>query len=183
MEKLDKILKFISVILVYISATCLLSMMLHVTSDVFLKYAINLPIPGTAEVVAYYYMVAAVFLPLPYVEIRNGGIFIDLIYNKSNRIIRRTMATCSYLGQLVFFLLLAYQTLLDSIESFARQDFVEGLIQVYTWPARFFLPFGFSLAALVTILRLFQIFCSKNWEDYLAYNANEEPDRPIQEPV
>ena len=48
--------------LLEISGLLLLVMMLHVTLDVALKYLLNQPVPGTLEVVSYYYMVGTVFL-------------------------------------------------------------------------------------------------------------------------
>ena len=72
--------RFISHLLAGLAALALFLMMLHVTADVLGKYLLNRPIPGTAEVVASYYMVAAVFLPLAWVEVRQGSIVMELLY-------------------------------------------------------------------------------------------------------
>ena len=50
--------------LMIVAGLCFCVMAIHVTADVFMKYLFRHPIVGTLESVTYYYMVAAVFLPL-----------------------------------------------------------------------------------------------------------------------
>ena len=57
-------------------------MMIHVAVDVFCRIVLNAPLYGTLEIVAGYYMVAVVFLPLAYVSGGEGHIFIELFTSK-----------------------------------------------------------------------------------------------------
>ena len=69
-------------LLAWVSGLVILLMMIHVMIDVLGKYLFNAPLPGTAEVVAAYYMIGAVFLPLAYVEAAGGSIVVEVIYEK-----------------------------------------------------------------------------------------------------
>ena len=53
-------------------------MMLHIVADVLAKWLFNYPIVGTLEIVANYYMVALIFLPLAYVQRAGGHIIVEV---------------------------------------------------------------------------------------------------------
>lgn len=154
MRKLQKALDMAARALTFCASLGLLAMMLHVCSDVIMAYVFNSPIAGTAEVVAYYYMVGAVFLPLPLVELRNASINVDLIYGLVGRRTQRAMLRIAYFVQLVFFTILVWQSGVDAIEAVMKGELVEGRMNVFIWPGRIFLPIGFALAALVSLLLL-----------------------------
>lgn len=165
MKIFEKILLLLSNLLAWLSALCITLMMVHVFGDVALKYVLKKPIIGTAEVVAYYYMVASVFLPLPLVEFRNAGVSVTLFYDiMSNSSIRRMIMLFAFIGQVIFFGMLAYQSGLDALESLSKFEIVEGQTTLYIWPAAFFLPLGLGVAALVSLLRFFQILLIPDWE-------------------
>lgn len=180
-QTIERVLALLSRLLIYAAAFFLTAMMLHVFTDVVLKYLMNQPIPGTDEIVARYYMVAAVFLPLPFVEIRNSGISVDLFYNMFGPAVRRAMLLFAYVGQVIFFTLLAYQSSFDAWQSFSIREYVSAQIIVTVWPASFFLPIGFGIAALVSILRIFQVLTRDDWELVCGYATDVEPDRPAKE--
>lgn len=163
----------LSRLLISISGLLLAAMMIHVFADVLLKHTISKPIPGTAEFVAHYYMVAAVFLPLPLVEIRNNGISVDLLYNIFGDRLRRGMLLFALVGQTVFFGLLSYQSSLDAWHSFEIKEFISSQIVIPIWPAAFFLPAGFALAGAVSVLRIVQLLTRSDWEEVCHHtNAN-----------
>lgn len=176
MMLVDTTLKRLSKVLIFISGLFLSMMMLHVVSDVLLRYLFNSPIPGTAEVVAHYYMVAAVFLPLPFVEMRNSGISVDLLYATQRKVIRRAMIFLALVGQIAFFSILAYQSALDAWHSFSILEYLSVQIKITIWPASFFLPIGFGVAVLASLLRMVQLFTRKDWED--ACHATKEITLP-----
>lgn len=141
-------------------------MMVHVFGDVALKYLINQPIIGTAEVVAYYYMVAVVFLPLPLVEFRNAGVSVTLFYEMvKNSSIKRLIMMFAFIGQIIFFAMLAYQSGLDALVSLSKFEIVEGVTVIYIWPATFFLPLGLGVAAIVSLLRFLQVLFLPEWQE------------------
>lgn len=154
MEQLDRALQWASKLLVFFAGLSIVLMMLHVCADVLLDNFVGRPIPGTAEIVAYYYMGAAVFLPLPLVEFRNAGINVDLFYSMAGPRVRRAMLMLAYLAQALFFATLAWQSGDDAIQAFLKSEFVEARVSIPIWPGRFYLPVAFAVGSLVSILLL-----------------------------
>lgn len=143
--------------LVIIAALALLLMMLHVTADVIGKYVFNAPIPGTAEVVASYYMVSAVFLPLAWVEIIEGSITVELIYDLLGRRARTLALLVATTLSALFYGGLAWLSWSPATQAWRIGEIVEGTWRVVIWPTKFLLPVGLALACLVMVLRLIEI--------------------------
>ncbi|MCW5229989.1 TRAP transporter small permease subunit [Verminephrobacter eiseniae] len=132
----------------------LVLMMLHVTLDVLLKYFFKLPIPGTAEVVAAYYMIGVVFLPLAYIEVHGRPIMVELFYD---RLPQRLQAPLDMLGSalsLGFYAFLAWQSTKMACAALESGEYIDGLWQVVVWPSRFLIPSGLLLACAAMLLRL-----------------------------
>lgn len=177
----ERILAVLARILIWAAAICLVAMALHVTADVIMKYVFNKPIPGTAEVVAYYYMLAVVFLPLPFVETRNSAISVDLFYNMFSTPLRRGCMLLAYAGQTAFFGVLGYQSFSDALKSHRINEFIDGQIQVYVWPPAFFLPAGLWLATAISVVRILQILFRSDWEQITTLSPEIDGDRPVKE--
>lgn len=148
--------------LLEISGLLLLVMMLHVVLDVFMKYVFNHPVPGTLEVVSYYYMVGAVFLPIAFVEMARGSVAVDLFYSMMSRPVKVccmcvVLLTCSavYGG-------LAWSTYGDAIRSFSTGEVVMGPVVVVVWPSRFVLPLSFALGALICLFHLAKLLIDRS---------------------
>lgn len=154
MEQLNCALQRASKVLVFCAGVGIVLMMLHVCADVLLDNFLGSPIPGTAEIVAYYYMGAAVFLPLPLVEFRNAGINVDLFYSMTGPRGRQLMLVLAYLAQALFFAILAWQSGDDAIQAFLKGELVEARVSIPVWPGRFFLPVAFAVGSLVSVLLL-----------------------------
>lgn len=165
--------RWASWVLIAVAVISLALMMVHVCADVFMKYVLNDPIPGTAEVVAYYYMVAAVFLPLPLVELGNKSISVDLFWNMFPNLLQRVTIFIGYGAQLAFFVILARQTGEDALAAYAKNELVEGIIPLLVWPGRFFLPAAFWLASGVSALRLLQVALSPDWRLRIQSHSGE----------
>lgn len=142
-------LSWFSNILADLAGLILLVMMLHVTADVFMKYAFNQPIQGTLEIVAFYYMVASVFLPLALVEFTRTSIAVDMFFDHFPRAARIGLMVFVLFACAVFYGALAWITWEDALRSFARREIVMGPINVPIWPTRFLLPLGFAMGALM----------------------------------
>ncbi|WP_175496462.1 TRAP transporter small permease [Paracoccus halophilus] len=160
--------------LMWVSGICLVAMMLHVCLDVAAKNMTGRPVPGTAEIVARYYMLAAVFLPLPLVELRNNAIVVDLFYDMFGPAVQKLCMVIAYLGQTAFFGLLAYRSFWDAIDSYHKGEFVDGQVPIIVWPAAFFLPFGFALAFLVSLLRVGQVLTRNDWRGIVAPHPSDD---------
>lgn len=174
LDRVGRVARWGAWALVAAAALNLAAMMIQVTVDVATKYLFNAPIPGTAEIVAYYYMVAAVFLPLPLVELRNKAISVDLFWNLFPGALQRVTLALAYALQVAFFTILAIQTGADAMDAWASGALVEGIIPVLTWPGRFFLPVSFWLGVVVSSLRLIEILLAPDWRARVAHDDGGE---------
>ncbi|EHA16476.1 TRAP transporter small permease subunit [Halomonas sp. HAL1] len=152
-----KLTKHISYALAVVAALALGLMMLHVTADVIGKYLFNSPIPGTAEVVASYYMVAAVFLPLAWVEINEGSIVVEILYDLFPSMTKKLLFIVSTTLSSLFYGGLAWLSLGPAIHAWKIGEVVEGTWRVVIWPTKFILPLGLALACLIMLIRLIEI--------------------------
>jgi TRAP-type C4-dicarboxylate transport system permease small subunit len=176
LQLVERLLKWSSNALFWVATALVVAMLLHVTLDVTLKLMFNRPLPFTVEMVAHYYMVAVVFLPLPLVELRNSNVSVDLFYRMFASPSRRTLMLLAYVGQVFFFGVLAWQSWFDALDAMKTRKFIytEGRLDI--WPSAFFLPFGFSLAALVSVLRIQQVATLNDWERITAVQSFDEPN-------
>ncbi len=132
----------------------LVLMMLHVTADVLGKYLFLAPIPGTSEVVASYYMIATVFLPLAYIEVQRRPIVVELFYDLLPKVLHPPLDILGTLASIAFYGFLAWQSWFIALNAYEIGETVEGAWRVVVWPSRFLLPVGLVLASFVLMLRL-----------------------------
>ena len=142
-----------TIVLEWVAVVTLSLMALHVLADVIGRQVFGQPAPATTEVVAYYYMVAAVFLPLPFVELRNRSIAVDLFYNLFPRGLQRLSDMIATAAGVVFWGMLTVKAYFDAIEAFEKGEMVDGTYTVPIWPMRFALPIAFGLATIVVAMR------------------------------
>ncbi len=140
-------------ILTWIGGAALVLMMIHVAGDVTLKYLFNMPIPGTAEVVAAYYMIGVVFLPLAWIEVHNRPIVVELFYDRMPHWAKPPLDILGTLASLTFYGFLLWQSIKIALESFEKGEYVDGMWRVVVWPSRFLIPMGLTVAMLVLALR------------------------------
>lgn len=138
----------------YAAAIVVLLMMLHITLDVTAKYVFNHPLPGTLPVVANYYMVAVVFLPVAFVEIKKESIAVDLFYQWFPTWLKHFATVFGTVCSITFFSILAYQSYHNAMRAFANGEFVDSTYLVITWPSRFLLPLSFASVVVVLAMRL-----------------------------
>lgn len=138
-----------------IGTTCVILMMLHILVDVASKQFFLTPIPLTIEIVAGYYMVAIVFLPLAVVEQRDAHIVVDVFADRLPEGIRRSLLLFSGIFSTAFFGLLGYRTWFVALEKFDTGSYVMGTQgTLIIWPAYFLLPLGSGLMALVSAVKV-----------------------------
>src|SRR5690349_2047166 len=69
MRSVMKVAEAIANAFAYLATAVVLLLTVHVCLDVGSRYLFNLPLAGTTEMVAKYYMVGAIFLPLAYCQL------------------------------------------------------------------------------------------------------------------
>ena len=101
-------------------------------------------------------MVLVVFLPLAYVELRHEHINADLFVRLMPVRVRRVVYVFGALVSVAVFGILAWQTLLDAINSWSIDEVIMGSIYVVVWPSKMSLPFGFLAIVLVLLLHIWK---------------------------
>lgn len=156
MERLEKSAEKLAQGLALIGAAGIMAMLVHVGLDVLARNLAGQPIPATNEIVSGYYMVLIAFLPLAWVEKRNGMVsveFIDFLLGPEAR--RQSDIFVGLFGTLIYGIL-AWVAWGTAVRSFNSGTFVDALgLAVPIWPTYFLPPLGFVLAAGITALKAF----------------------------
>jgi len=130
----------------------LVLMMLHVGADILLKILLNSPIMGTLETVSYYYMVSLVFLALPFVELRNEHVSVDLFFQKFPKNLQIIVYVLGTLLAAFYYGVFCYITFRDAVIATTQQETVMANFLFYVWPSRWALPLGSGLLVLMLLL-------------------------------
>ena len=159
---LQRPLKRLSDILAFAGGAAVVMMMVHVCADVIAKYAFNMPIRGTLEIVSNYYMVAVVFLPLALIELRNGHIVVELVSQHFPARVQEWQIGLVALVSAAYFGAFAWRTWNDALQKMAVGEVSLGNVPVTVWPTRFYLPIGCALITLVLIHKAIRLFIGDN---------------------
>ena len=120
--------------LMILGGLAMLMMMLQICMDAGMRTIAHSSVPGTLEIVSFYYMVAVVFLPLAYID--------GLVY---------TFAGLA----MAYFTMAAFNT---AVAMTNLGEFVLGVILVFTWPARWFVVAGTGLMSIVYVFSAIEEF-------------------------
>lgn len=130
-------------------------MMVHVALDVMSRKLLGHPLPGTLTAVTFYYMIIAVFLPLALVERRGGHIAADFPMPQSLSRLRGCMRAIGGVMAALIMALVAWCGGVDAVRDWqVNASQVQGSLIIPVWPARFAVPLGAGLLALVFLWRL-----------------------------
>lgn len=155
MRLLSRVQDGLLTLLALIGALAIITLMLHVVTDVVLRNTANTPVPATYEIVTHYYMIALAFIPLAWVERGGGMVQVEVIEPFLGP---RTLVWSDRLVALISTVIygaLAWVTWQTALKNLETGTFVMAQnTAVPTWPAYFLLPLGFALATLITALRL-----------------------------
>ena len=162
---IERILDWLAGILLVFGTIALVLMSVHVVGDVGGRLLFNKPLYGTTEIVSFYYMVAAVCLPLAYMELRDEHITVEVIYQKLPAWLRRIVFIFSTLATAAFFALFAYQSWFDSLRAMSSGEMVMGAALIEIWPSRFFLPISFAVVVVAALLRTVKAIISPVYSD------------------
>lgn len=139
-----------------VASFALLAMAFLVTADVVWDLVFGRPITNAIEIVSIYLMIAIVFLPMGFVELRGEHIGADIVSQflkpRANTILRILVAVVS----VGFLLVLVYQTATDAAEALEKNERIMGSSLLVIWPSRFSLPIGFALFALAVLANAFR---------------------------
>jgi len=167
-------LKRLSGLLSYVAGIGLVLMMVQITVDVVARTVFGKPLPQTIEFVSFYYMLAVVFLPLAAVEFAGHHVSVGLLSACLGRAGRRVLQLIAMAAGCAYFALMAYETGITALESYAIGEYLMGAFALPTWPGRFFLPVGCGVYALVLLYRVVQVLGGKDID--AGHDAHPEHD-------
>ena len=127
-------------------------MMFHVVADVGGRWLFNQPLPGTAEIVTYYYMVVASFLPWMWLARRDGHIKVDLVVRMLPEPVAFWLDQVVKAGLVAYLGLFCWQTWIEALRQTERGELQQaGAFYLPVWPTRWLLPVAAGLMALYIV--------------------------------
>lgn len=133
-------------------------MMVHVTTEVLLRLLFGMHIPGTMEVVAYYYMVAAVFIGIFICVVEDSHIRVDVLVQHFGKQLKSASDIFGLLVITLYFALFSYGLYLQAVKSWGRREGVDAVFfELSIWPSRWIAWAGVSLAALAAVYLLVRL--------------------------
>lgn len=131
-----------------IAACATFLLMVQVIVDVALRYFANAPLPGTLEIVSYWWMVLITFPALALCQRRREHVDVSLLVDLMPELHRTLAIVAARLVTLGFVLLLAWVGWLYALEQMASGEVAMGSVTIPIWPTRFAVPLGMLLFAL-----------------------------------
>lgn len=143
--------------LAYAAGVGTFAMMVLVGADVLFR-AFGGGVPATLEIVAHYLMVIVVFLPLARIERMDATITVDALFTMLGPRAQRTLIVFVAIFSTVIYGALAWLAWVDAVHQYAVGAYVfAAKLQLPTWPGYFLLPVALALAAIVTLIRIFEV--------------------------
>jgi len=146
--------------LMLIAGLAMVLMMVQICADAALRTLFDSSVPGTLEIVSFYYMVSVVFLPLAYIQLHRGHVIIELFTSglsaRTNAAIDAIVYTLAAFA-MAYFAMAAFE---KAIAMTQLGEFVLGVILVYTWPARWLVFAGTGLMSIVYALSAIEEFAT-----------------------
>lgn len=154
MTRLSRFLASFTNGLAFAAASTLVLMTVHVVLDVFGRYLFSFPLDGTMEIVAHYYMVGLIYLPLAYVQRNNSHIVAEIFTQNLRRRARLILDSAIGVLMVAYVALFAWRTGMEAYRKSIEMEHLEAMeIFVYIWPGRWFLPIGFTFMGIYALLQ------------------------------
>lgn len=132
-----------------VAGAAVVLMMLHVATDISLRYLFDAPLTGTITFVSNYYMVAVVCLPLAFVERMDAHIAVDFVTDQLSLGLAYHIRHLALIPAVLVSSLVTYSTWVEAMGKFRLKTFImEHGMQIPTWFGYFALPIGYGLMTL-----------------------------------
>jgi TRAP-type C4-dicarboxylate transport system permease small subunit len=159
MAALERLMERISLALLWIAGLAITLMMIHIAADIVGKTVFHQPMTATLEIVAWYYMVATVFLPIAYIQLKKKHLMVELFTrNMSQRNLAKLEGLIAVLGAIyvgILFWLTLEQAIMSTIDN-ELQDVTYFDLPV--WPSRWCLPVAVGAMTIIVVLQAVRDF-------------------------
>ena len=137
-----------------ISAVLIFFLVILVTADVFGRYALGSPIPGTYEITEAL-MVFIVFLAYAYTEAVGRNIRIQLIEKRITERQKVALDLLAYLLGMFIFGVICWQGWGQAWKAYGIDQRMMGMLRLPLWPSKFALVLGSFLLVLQFVIAFF----------------------------
>lgn len=168
MRNIELILRKINQLITLIGGAVIVMMMIHITADIVLRFFFNTPLPGTITIVAHYYMLIAIFLPLAYTEQIKASISVELISGFFTTKMKTVADLFGNLFVCVTAFLITYVSSGVALKNFeSKTSVMQGDYTIPTWPSYFILCFGAALLGIYCLIRFLLYFVRKDNQELI----------------
>lgn len=144
-------------VLALVAGAAVVLTMLHISADVLSRLLFRMPLPGTITIVASFYMVAIVFLPLALAERRRAHISVEILWALYPRRIRYWLSIVTSLTTIVIFSILALSSVGKAWTSFRTGSvLLQDDVILPVWVAQFLIPVGAGAMVIAALGRLIE---------------------------
>jgi len=154
MVALEHFMERLCGLLLWVAGAAITLMMLHVAADVVGKTLFRQPMTATLEIVAWYYMIATVFLPIAFIQLRKKHLMVELFtQNMQPRSLAKLEGLTALLG--VAYVGILFWLTLDQAIIATMDNEVQDVtfFDLPVWPSRLCLPVAVGSMAIVMILQ------------------------------
>lgn len=156
----SRLVRGLNFVIMVIAGLALVSMMLLVSADVFAATVFGKPLQNVIEIVAFYMMVAIVFLPLGSTELRDDHIKTDILTQKLPRKAWLTSQVIVGVIGLCVLTTLTYVSFGKAIDATRRGEMMMGTTMIQIWPSRWIVFIGFAFFVICLLFATFRLFFS-----------------------
>jgi TRAP-type C4-dicarboxylate transport system permease small subunit len=149
--RIVKIINSVSQYMGYVATSVLTLMMLLTVSDVFGRYFINHPIPGTTEI-SELMMVVVVFPAMAWCTVARRHVKVDLIMSYLPKRVQMIIDTITLLIALGGYVIVTWRSFIESTATSS----VTGLLKIPYMPFFGILTIGFAMFCLAIIAQLIE---------------------------
>lgn len=147
-------LRALSSVLAGFGGVCTILMMVQIVIDVFSRWLLGQPVPGTMEIVSVYYLVPLTFLPLAAIQLADRHIAVDLFIQFAPENVRRPIALAMTTLALAFTAWLGWVSFEEAFGSLRIGEVIESAASIMIiWPSRFILAFGIAVLVVVLVVQ------------------------------
>ena len=131
-------------------------MALHVSAEIVMRRFFHYPLPGTIEIVSYFYMVAVSFLPLGYAQAANEHVSADAFVTVIPRPLRPYTDWLGKALSVIVCLVLLWATTEMAIQQTRLGEAVQSAyFDIPVWWTRWLVPLGLLSMVLVMLGQMF----------------------------
>lgn len=154
-DNLVKLLDSLEKMMIFFSGLSIFSIMIIVSVDVFMRYALNAPLGWPYEIIEYYLLPLTVFFAISITLRYNEHVYIDLLHYHITEKYRRVTEVVTNLAVLWVFMIIAASAIGRAITSYRSDDAILGnsLVLWPTWISYAIVGFGTSTFAMRIVIR------------------------------